>query len=172
MKSHSTADARPNQLQKIVLPALFHLRCPSQSHQRSARGRTHTSDDSYIYQLSLVVATATISYNMYVHSNTEVFAVVSTFLRCIHMLCTTNTSVGGRAKVGERRGASDRYVHSNTAVPAEVSTFFLFIDLIYVSSRAPVRNVFSSRLVRIFSGGERATADKRRHTSKKVKPLK
>ena len=30
----------PNQLQKRVLPALFHLRCPSQSHQRSARGRT------------------------------------------------------------------------------------------------------------------------------------
>ena len=40
MKSHSAADARPHQLQKIVLPALFHLRCPSQSHQRSARGRT------------------------------------------------------------------------------------------------------------------------------------
>ena len=34
------SDARPNQLQKKVLPALFHLRCPSQSHQRSARGRT------------------------------------------------------------------------------------------------------------------------------------
>ena len=30
----------PNQLQKRVLPALFHLRCPSESHQRSARGRT------------------------------------------------------------------------------------------------------------------------------------
>ena len=30
----------PNQLQKRVLPALFHLRSPSQSHQRSARGRT------------------------------------------------------------------------------------------------------------------------------------
>ena len=30
----------PNLLQKRVLPALFHLRCPSQSHQRSARGRT------------------------------------------------------------------------------------------------------------------------------------
>ena len=29
----------PNQLQKGVLQALFHLRCPSQSHQRSARGR-------------------------------------------------------------------------------------------------------------------------------------
>ena len=40
MKSHSAADARPNQLQKRVLPALFHLRCPSRSHQRSARGRT------------------------------------------------------------------------------------------------------------------------------------
>ena len=30
----------PNQMQKRRLPALFHLRCPSQSHQRSARGRT------------------------------------------------------------------------------------------------------------------------------------
>ena len=40
MKSHSAADARQNQLQKRVLQALFHLRCPSQSHQRSARGRT------------------------------------------------------------------------------------------------------------------------------------
>ena len=30
----------PNQMQKRVLPALFHLRYPSQSHQRSARGRT------------------------------------------------------------------------------------------------------------------------------------
>ena len=33
-------DQLPNQLQKRGLPALFHLRCPSQSHQRSARGRT------------------------------------------------------------------------------------------------------------------------------------
>ena len=40
MKSHSAADARPYQWQKRVLPALFHLRCPSQSRQRSARGRT------------------------------------------------------------------------------------------------------------------------------------
>ena len=30
----------PNQLQKRGLPALFHLRCRSQSHQRSARERT------------------------------------------------------------------------------------------------------------------------------------
>ena len=30
----------PTQLQKRVLPSLFHLRCPSQSHQRSDRGRT------------------------------------------------------------------------------------------------------------------------------------
>ena len=60
MKSHSAADARQNQLQKKILQALFHRRCPSQSHERSARGRT--SDDSYIYQLSLVVATATVSF--------------------------------------------------------------------------------------------------------------
>ena len=35
-----TGNLLPNRLQKGVLPALFHLRCPSQSHQRSARGRT------------------------------------------------------------------------------------------------------------------------------------
>ena len=42
-----------------VLPALLHLRCPSQSHQPTFSPWTHTSDDSYIYQLSLVLATAT-----------------------------------------------------------------------------------------------------------------
>ena len=47
---------------KRVLPALFHLRCPSQSHERSARGRTRLTT-SYIYQLSLVVATATVSFD-------------------------------------------------------------------------------------------------------------
>ena len=51
----------PNQLQKRVLTALFHLRCLSQSHQRFSPW-THTSDDSYIYQLSLVLATATVSF--------------------------------------------------------------------------------------------------------------
>ena len=35
-----TGNQLPNPLQKRVLPALFHLRCPPQSHQRSARGRT------------------------------------------------------------------------------------------------------------------------------------
>ena len=68
------SDARPNQLQKIVLPALFHLRCPSRSHQRSARGRTHTSDDSYIYQLTLVVATATVSYSVRISSRLKLTA--------------------------------------------------------------------------------------------------
>ena len=52
----------PNKLQKRVLPALFHLQCPSQSHQRSACGRTRLTTVSYIYQLSLVVATATVSF--------------------------------------------------------------------------------------------------------------
>ena len=49
---------RPNQLQKRILPALFHLRCPSQP---TFSPWAHTSDDSYIYQLSLVLATATVS---------------------------------------------------------------------------------------------------------------
>ena len=55
----------PNQLQKRVLPALFHLRRPSQSTTFSPW--THTPDDSYIYQLSLVLATATVSY-LYIFS--------------------------------------------------------------------------------------------------------
>ena len=38
----------PNQLQKRVLPALFHLRFPSQSHQRSARGRTRLTTVTFI----------------------------------------------------------------------------------------------------------------------------
>ena len=38
----------PNQLQKRVLLALFHLRCPSQSHQRSARGRTRLTTVTFI----------------------------------------------------------------------------------------------------------------------------
>ena len=46
------SDARPNQLQKRVLPALFHLRCPSQP---TFSPWAHTSDDSYIYQPSLRV---------------------------------------------------------------------------------------------------------------------
>ena len=46
----------PNQLQKRVLPALFHLITPTFSPW------THTSNDSYIYQLSLVLATATVSF--------------------------------------------------------------------------------------------------------------
>ena len=48
----------PNQLQKRVLPALFHLITPTFSPW------THTSNDSYIYQLSLVLATATVSFTL------------------------------------------------------------------------------------------------------------
>ena len=44
---------------KRVLPALFHKRCPSQP---TFSPWVHTSDDSYIYQLSLVLATATVSF--------------------------------------------------------------------------------------------------------------
>ena len=45
------------------------------------------------------------------------------------LLCTTNTSGGGRAKVSERRRASDMYVHSNAAVPAIVSTRYIFFGV-------------------------------------------
>ena len=51
----------PNQSQKRVLPALFHLRPLAITPTFSPW--THTSDDSYIYQLSLVLATATVSYD-------------------------------------------------------------------------------------------------------------
>ena len=36
----STVSGGDSERQKRVLEALFHLRCPSQSHQRSTRGRT------------------------------------------------------------------------------------------------------------------------------------
>ena len=60
MKSHPAADARPNQLQQksptgSLPPAVPLAVTPT------FRPWTHTSDDSYIYQLSLVVATATVS---------------------------------------------------------------------------------------------------------------
>ena len=60
MKSHSAADARPNQAKKSstgsLQPAVPLAITPT------FRPWTHTSDDSYMYQLSLVVATATLSY--------------------------------------------------------------------------------------------------------------
>ena len=63
------ADARPDQLQKRVLPALFHRSLPPVSPTGGAP-RNHTNVPpvdahvwrqlfSYVYQLSLVVATAT-----------------------------------------------------------------------------------------------------------------
>ena len=61
MKFHSAADARPNQLQQksptgSLPPAVPLAITPT------FRPWTHTSDDSYMYLLSLVVATATVSY--------------------------------------------------------------------------------------------------------------
>ena len=53
MISSSAADARPINCKSNVMPLAI----------TRTNGRwTHTSDDSYIYQLSLVLATATISY--------------------------------------------------------------------------------------------------------------
>ena len=49
----------PNQLQKGVLPALFHQVPLAITPTFSPW--THTSDDSYIYQLSLVLATSIVS---------------------------------------------------------------------------------------------------------------
>ena len=60
MKSHSAADARQNQLQKKSPTGSFPSAVPL-AITRTFRPWTHTSDDSFIYQLSLVVATATVS---------------------------------------------------------------------------------------------------------------
>ena len=70
MKSHSAADARPNQLQKRCTTKSIAKKSPTGSLPPALplaitptfRPWTHTSDDSYIYQLSLVVATATVQY--------------------------------------------------------------------------------------------------------------
>ena len=53
----------PNQLQKRVLPALFPPAVPL-AITPTFSPWTHTSDDSYIYQLSLVLATATVSFEL------------------------------------------------------------------------------------------------------------
>ena len=72
-------------------------------------------------------------------------------------------SEGGRATGDERYLCTQQY--------STISTF-VSVYRIYISSLAPVRFLFIYlRLVRIFSGGERATAGKRRHTSKKVIPV-
>ena len=61
--THSAADARSNRLQQknptgSLTPAVPLAITPT------FRPCTHTSDDSYIYQLSLVVATATVSFTL------------------------------------------------------------------------------------------------------------
>ena len=53
----------PNQLQKRVLPALFPPAVPL-AIPPTFSPWTHTSDDNYIYQLSLVLATATVSFEL------------------------------------------------------------------------------------------------------------
>ena len=78
MKSRSAADARQNQLQKRVLQAL--PPAVPLAITPTFRPWTHTSDDSYIYQLSLVVATATASFNntqVYTKYRSRVFYVLS-----------------------------------------------------------------------------------------------
>ena len=48
---------------------------------------THTSDDSYIYQLSLVVATATVSY-IYIRTYADLtFLFLSEVYDLVHLLC-------------------------------------------------------------------------------------
>ena len=106
---------------------------------------------------------SSIASSEYIYSGVSVFLTTCCISIRVHV-STTTSSDGGRAKVDERRRASDMYVHSNTAVPVEASTFLSIDYRIYISSLAPVRNSFSSQLVRTFCGGKRATADKRRHT--------
>ena len=69
MKSHSAADARPSIAKKSPtgsLPPAVPLAITP-----TFRPWTHTSDDSYFYQLSLVVATATVSFSPRVFSTRE-----------------------------------------------------------------------------------------------------
>ena len=93
------------------------------------------------------------NYIMYIISGTAVY---------------NGTSGCWRAKVGERQRASDMYVNSNTSSSTCSSTYFevIFLRCIkHTSAVAPVRNfTFYLRFVRSFSGGERATAGKRRDT--------
>ena len=86
----------PNQLQKRVLPALFHLRCPSQSHQRSARGRTrlklHLSavarfSDSYCI-FNGVKANRGPQFNIYIRSIYDVKPTATTIIP----VCTAQTT--------------------------------------------------------------------------------
>ena len=63
MNSHSAADARPNQLQQKSPTGSLPPAVPL-AITRTFRPWTHTSDDRYIYQLSLVVATATVSLGL------------------------------------------------------------------------------------------------------------
>ena len=61
MKSHSAADTRPNQLQNKSPTGFLPPAVPlAMTHTNGPW--THTSDDSYMYQLSLVVAIASISF--------------------------------------------------------------------------------------------------------------
>ena len=97
-------------------------------------------------------------------------------LSILVLLCTTNASGGGRAKVGERRRASDMYVPDTQQYSSTCSSIYTFFG-IYIYNISAVQHqyeisFFYLRLVRIFSGGERATAGKRRHTSKKLIPVK
>ena len=60
MKSHSAADTRPNQLQNKSPTGSLSPAVPLEITRFNGPW-THTSDDSYMYRLSLVVAIASIS---------------------------------------------------------------------------------------------------------------
>ena len=70
-------------------------------------------------------------------------------------------SEGGRATEGERYVCTQQYIST-------CSSIYIFSVLVSAVQHQYEISLFYLQLVRIFSGGERATAGKRRHTSKTV----
>ena len=62
---------------------------------------THTSDDSYIYQLLLVVATATVSFPPGLHRNIELHP-KKYVCSCVRLILVL---VGGQEKERDKRAA-------------------------------------------------------------------
>ena len=125
----STQHTKPHKL-RHYLPGTLQQFVPAGTAVHNQQDRRRASDDGRATEGERCMYTA--------NTSAALPAVIDyTYFRtkwCISilvLLCTTNTSGGGRAKVGERRNASDNmYAHSNTAVSAVVSTFFQYIHML------------------------------------------
>ena len=112
---------------------------------------------------------------MYTANTVAVPAVVDYIFRtiCVYilvLLCTTNNNTSG----GGRATESERYICAQQYSSSTCSSIYIFFGIqdIYQQSSTSTKFMFSLRLVRTFSVGERSTAGERRHTSKKVIPVK